>query len=454
MEPCPYCGFVNRPNAVRCECCLSPLAAGAQPDMFPVAGEPARAPTSSSPASFAAAPAGVPAQASQRGRPAAEASPHAPLFAEPRAVATEPPPIIAQPPPIEPGGQLTGVPSRAPSIGPHIGGGSTVLVVVLMIVGVIGGAWFLRPKGRPALLQRLVESTRQIAQFRKSPVEASRKPGEAPGQAAPVTLPAPGAQAPIRPGASAAPAAAPAAPPRSASPATAPAPAASRAEDEAEARLQVATRMLDRKQTRQARALLQELMQRYPTTQAAAQARDLLPQIPDEPSPPPARPAASSRVAVAPAPVAAPPAQPRTPPAAKREDPISEALAGRSRPTAQRPIIPDSLRGGQPGQPTAGVAAGPDEVRVLSAAYQGNALVVEVEYTLRSAHARAVFLGAWMRSESVSGRLGYTFAPVNGGRGSARLVLSGIPANVSSLRLTLFEEKGDLFFTKDFMISR
>ncbi len=210
--------------------------------------------------------------------------------------------------------------------------------------------------------------------------------------------------------------------------------------------------MLDRKQTRQARTLLQELVEHYPATQAAAQARDLLPQIPDEPPPAPRRPAEASQVAA----TAAPPAPPRTAPApaVKREDSVSEALAGRSRPTAQRPIIPDSLRAGQASQPGASVAAAPDDVRVVSAAWQGQSLAVEVEYTLRSAHSRAVFLGAWMRSESVSGRLGYTFAPMNAGRGSTRLVLSGVPANVSLLRLAFFEEKGDLFFSRDFMISR
>ncbi len=43
---------------------------------------------------------------------------------------------------------------------------------------------------------------------------------------------------------------------------------------------------------------------------------------------------------------------------------------------------------------------------------------------------------------------------MNTGRSNARLVLSGIPANVSLLRLAFFEDKGDLFFTRDFQISR
>jgi len=210
------------------------------------------------------------------------------------------------------------------------------------------------------------------------------------------------------------------------------------------------TKLLERKQIRPARAALQDILRRYPATPTAQEARSLLAQIPEEPVAAPGRaPGPTERGAL---PAGAPPAPPAAP---RRYDPIAEALAGRERPNSRRPVIPESLQSSQvrgPGSSVAGSSL--DEVRVVSAAFQESALTVSLEYVLASTHTRRVFLGAWMRGDSVSGRLGYTFAPMETGRGSAKLVLTGIPAGVSQLRVTFFEENGALFFTRDFTITK
>jgi hypothetical protein len=79
---------------------------------------------------------------------------------------------------------------------------------------------------------------------------------------------------------------------------------------------------------------------------------------------------------------------------------------------------------------------------------------VEIEYNLLSTHTRPVYLGAWMTDATVSRRLGYTAAPMSSGRATARVVLPGIPPTASNLRIVFFEEKGALFFTRDFVVSK
>lgn len=321
-------------------------------------------------------------------------------------------------------------------------------------------------RGREPIFMRLWRSAQETPSLPREQQGAQRIPVGMPADIPAPTpqVPAPGgspsgpALAPAPPRIAGAPtAAAPAAAPTAAAPAPA-ATAAQRQEEQAQTRYQIAMKLLDRQQIRPARAALQDILRRYPAAPAAQEARFLLAQIPEEPVAAPAPGRKSAAAVTGPAArnaspaTAASPASPATP---RRYDPIAEALAGRQRPNAQRPVIPESLLSAQDRGPGSSAAASSlDDVRVVSAAYQGTALAVTVEYVLASAHSRRVFLGAWMRSDSVSGRLGYTFVPLETGRGTAKLVLTGIPEGVSQLRVTFFEENGALFFTRDFNISK
>lgn len=238
----------------------------------------------------------------------------------------------------------------------------------------------------------------------------------------------------------------------------------------AEAQYSIALNLLRRKQTAPARQALQELIQKYPRTKTAREARDLLVQIPEEPAQlaaarppaPPVRERAAGAVAPAARGGAAtrrsepPPAEPQQTERAGRMITSDDLAAGRlpSVPRRAAPSIPASLQSAQTGAAQGVKAAVQDQLRLLRAAYDAGQWVVDVEYDLFSAHTRPVYLGAWMRDENVSRRLGYTAAPMTAGRSTARIVLPGVPPDASNLRVVFFEEKGALFFTRDFTITK
>jgi len=325
-----------------------------------------------------------------------------------------------------------------------------------MAMGLLGGLWMM--KARPG----------------QSPPKltvggAGKSTAPTPGQAVP------SAQAPAPPAAAPSGAPAPAAPP-----ATATVRQATSEEVAAEAQFKSALSLLERKQTAPGRDALQQLAQKYPNTKSAKEARALLSQIPED------RPAAqaAARPAVSPAreqaaakgakgslaakaaagkPAAsgagtAASAVPAQAEQSRRVFTSDDLAAGRASGSFRRtaPSIPPSLQSSQVGASSGqGVkAALQDELRLLRTSYESGQWTVEVEYNLLTAHTRTVYLGAWMTDPTVSRRLGYTAAPMSSGRATARIVLPGIPPTASNLRIVFFEEKGALFFTRDFVISK
>lgn len=329
-----------------------------------------------------------------------------------------------------------------PGLGLKVAGlPAKLLVALVIVVGLVAVVWFLRPTpGKESLGSSL---WRLVGRAPKGEVAgtagrqaASAKPPASPPAAQPQAAPTPPVTSPPSPAA--------ATPPRSAR------------EDEAQTRFQLAINFLNRGQKQPARTLLQEIVRKYPGTDAAGQARDLLPQIPEEAATQAAKPAAAEREArtaePARAPTAARPLDPRAP---ARSAPATQPPAPKPQPEARKPDsgkpeIPAWLQSSQP----AATAVTQDDVRVASASYEQGSLILNVNYLLATSHSKPVFLGAWMRDANVSRRLGYTATQMTPGQGAARIVLPGIPPNVSQLRVVFFEENGQLFFTKDFDLSK
>ncbi len=363
---------------------------------------------------------------------------------------------------------------QPPPIKAEVANRSGIVIAALMVIGVAGGLFLLKPQPGQSRIR-----TPWFSVSRRS----TRPPAAPPQQAPPVAStpsapsPAPGAPPATHPSLTLRAIPLQAGKPGDAQ-ASAAAERAQREEQMAEAQFKSATNLLSRNQTGPARHALQELIQKYPATRSARDARSLLPQIPDERQPaevaaarPPAappreRPAPSlPGVARLPGSVAnqlrtpgnaAPPAEPE--PEAGRRVFTGEDLAGGRTPSVQRrtPSIPASLQSSQvPAAAAQSVkAAVQDELRLLKATYDSGGWTVEVEYNLISSHTRAVYLGAWMTDPTVSRRLGYTAAPMSSGRATARISLPGVPPGASNLRIVFFEDKGTLFFTKDFTITK
>ena len=322
-----------------------------------------------------------------------------------------------------------------------------------MVIGLLGGLWMMkaRPGQSPPKLN--------VGGTGKSAVAT-------PPAAAPVTPPA------------AAPSGAPA---PAAPPAAAVVRPATSEEVAAEAQFKTALSLLERKQTAPARDALQDLARKYPNTKSAKEARALLSQVPEDrpaaqaaarPAVPPAREQAAAKgakggaaartaagkPAASGAGTAAASAEPAQAAQSRRVFTSDDLAAGRVSGSFRRaaPSIPASLQSSQVG-PSSGQgvkAALQDELRLLRTSYESGQWTVEVEYNLVTTHARLVYLGAWMTDPTVSRRLGYTAAPMSSGRATARIVLPSIPPTASNLRIVFFEDKGALFFTRDFVITK
>jgi hypothetical protein len=353
---------------------------------------------------------------------------------------------------------------QPPRLTPKITKGAGAVIAGVVVVGLLGGLWLMKARPGQAPLKASVGG-------------AGKSAAPTPGQAAPsAQAPATPAAAPLTP-----PAAAPSgAPAPAAPPTTAAVREAPREEQAAEAQFKVALGLLQRKQTAPARDALQQLAQKYPNTKSAKEARALLSQIAEErpaaqaaahPAAPPAREQAAVKGAkggaaaktAAGKPAAAGAGTAAGSAAAQAEqsrrvftsdDLAAGRLSGSVRKAA--PSIPASLQSSQVGQSSGqGIkAALQDELRLLRTSYESGQWTVEVEYNLITTHARSVYLGAWMTDPTVSRRLGYTAAPMSSGRATARVVLPGVPPTASNLRIVFFEEKGALFFTRDFTISK
>lgn len=217
---------------------------------------------------------------------------------------------------------------------------------------------------------------------------------------------------------------------------------------------------LRRQQTTQARQVLQDLIQKYPRSRPASDARDLLRQIPETP-----------------------PTQAQAPPVAARATPHPAATRQQSvrepeRPGEDRPSVittddlaarrrgpllgerrtpaslPPSLRSSQAAPPPVqSAAAAQNDVRVISVTPEQGRVVVSVQYYLASQHQRPVFVGAWVLTGGAARHFGYS-SPISQGSGTTRVVLSGASPDLTNLRLAFFEEGGQRFFTKDLIIPK
>lgn len=425
---CPYCGFANKPKAVRCECCLSDLGATPpQSENLPVVAPSREAVVKTAAPPPAAAPARA---ATPTAKPAM--APSAPAFS--RVAATQAPTI----------------PLQVPK------GGSMVLVVFL-VIGLAGGALLILPQsGKGPFAFRTV---RPAATPVETPVEQAQQPP--PATSAPTPAPpaaAPGAPVPS-PAAAQTPAAqlpAPAAaPPPSAPPVTAPN-AAEAGEADAERMFRAAVSLLGR-QPQRARQTLQSLLEKYPTARISAQARDLMAQIPDpallpsHPAPPAAVPAARTRAPAAQAPAPAEP-QPQQPGVLTNDDlrGRSAALGGRRKPVE----LPPSLQAAQAPTVQSARSSSMDEIQVTGISQEPGRLVLTMNYHLASQRGRPVFVGAWVQSGGASLYFAYTPSPVSPGRGTARVALPNAPANVSNIRVAFFEDGGARFFVKDVILPK
>ncbi len=348
-----------------------------------------------------------------------------------------------------------------------------------MVLGVLGGAWLMRPQpGKQRLTARITrvrqarEPTR-VAEPQARPLIAPAAPvapeptagAPAPAVAPPATAQQPAAQQPATVQRAAP--TQPASPPGAASP-------TSREEEAAEAQYKIAVNMLRRQQIAQGRQALQELLQRYPRTRFAADARDLLKQIPEPVQPRPVQPPLTqppTAVARSRTPATPPPGRPEPVPAptlrerfeqerpsAKPSATATEEVAGsRGSPTgARRPpaSLPPSLQNAQSSAAQSAAATAQNDVRVISAVPEQGQVVLNLEYHLATQRPRPVFVGAWVQSGAVSRYFGYSSSPIAPGRGQTRVILPGAPADLSNLRIAFFEEGGQRFFIKDVTIPK
>lgn len=439
---CPYCGFVNKPQATRCECCLGDLEES--PAGATVASAVAPVPPAATAATVPSVPAPVAAK-SAVAPPAATAAAKAPL--SPPKAATQ----LAAASPVS--RTAAGVPSlatreqfQAPIVSPEVSRGSRIMLVGTIMLGIAAGAFLILPQsqrkegGLLALIAKMQtsRSSTEAEQPATSPASESITPSPAtPAEPGPAVVRRPVAGAPAAP---------------------AEATAAQRAEQTAQAQYQLALNFLGNQELTQARAALQEIMQKYPRTQAGAQARDLLRQIPEQQISSAARNTQPSEAQ----PVR--PAEPRT----MRERLQAERASVRpseagqpwqpaqnSAPGAKRVIITPALEAARPQRPAESAILSPlDDVRVVGVTQEPGRLVLAVEYRLATQKFRPVYIGAWVQMGGASRYFGYSPAPVGIGTGTARVPLPGASPDLTSVRVSFFEHGGQRFFVKDVPLPR
>jgi len=331
---------------------------------------------------------------------------------------------------------------QAPMFGPDVPRTGRTLLVAAIAVGVLGGAWMMRPKPEGEGLLARLRSSRNAPVAAPAPVETpeaapvAAKPSPVPSKNPPDIVP----QAPTQPGEQQA-----------------------KEEEAAERQYSIAMGFLKRQQNAQARQALQQLMVRYPQTRAFSQARDLLAQIPEStqttqagtrpPAPPPGSTAAATtpqrpltmRERMAAESGAVPPAESAAAPAAV-EPPA----------TKRKVVIPPSLQGSQPAAATASIASSNlDDLKLISVVQESGRVILNLEYRLASQHTRQVFAGAWVQTGASSRFFSYSGAPLAPGAGTTRIILQGASvAEIPSLRVAFFEEGGQRFFIKDVVLSR
>lgn len=392
---CPHCGFTNKPGVTRCECCLGEVAESSEASLVESA-------------------------------PSAEAEPSLPQPPPPETgLETEEAPPA---PPLEP----SKVPARAPSV-PKA---ALLLIVGLVVVGALGGLWLMkRQTSEPQPSGRRAEISSSPAPTQPSEPSASPTPPEV----APTT-----ADPSAPPEAATEPTPAPPESPADATPAVSP-------EEEAKLLYQIGLNFLRKGQRTQARQTLQEVVQKYPDSRVAPDARSMLKRF-EEPPPRPgqARTGTASRSAP----------RPRRGAGERGTSVVTtdELLEGRRAPrTARRrkpAALPPSIQAARTGSNRRASAATRDDVRLISVTQQQGNLVVLVQYRLASQHQRPVHVGAWVLSGGAARNFSYSASPIVPGGGTTRVTLSGASSNVSRLRIAFFEEGGRRFFSKDLTVPK
>ena len=227
-------------------------------------------------------------------------------------------------------------------------------------------------------------------------------------------------------------------------------------------RYQMAVKFLSKGQTAQARRTLREIIQKHPQSRFAEDARDLLEQIPG-PRPTPARgPTVVARSTRS----GAVSSSSRQRQARELGADLSEwkssvvttddLLEGRgtSRTARRRKqvSIPPSLQAARTPAVQGARSASRDNVRLISVTRQPGKVVLFVQYRLATQHQRPVLVGAWVLSGGSAQNFGYSASPIAPGRGTATVTLSGVPPDLSRLRIAFLEQGGQRFFTKDLTV--
>ena len=410
---CPHCGFTNKPDAARCECCLGDLGDVSEASLVET-------------------------------QPPAEAAPEL----EPGS----PPPPPEAPPPASPSdtelqpddpAPITGAePSRVPALSPRVPRAAIPIIIGLVVLGALGGLWLMKSRlgSSQPLSERLPEAVQP-----GEPASPTAQTEGASTDPATDALGEPGAEQPPSPLVF-----------------SETAPMVSPEDEAAEVRYQMAVNFLSKGQTTQARRTLQEIIQKYPQSRFAEDARDLLERIP-EPRPTPARgPAVVARSTRSGAVSSSSRQRQAREPAADLSEWKSSVVTtddllegrGTSRIARRRKqaSIPPSLQAARTPAVQGARSASRDNVRLISVTRQPGKVVLLVQYHLATQHQRPVLVGAWVLSGSSAQNFGYSASPIAPGRGTATVTLSGVPPDLSRLRIAFLEQGGQRFFTKDLTV--
>ena len=417
---CPHCGFTNKPDAARCECCLGDLA-----------GVSEASPVETQPAAEAA-------PGSEPGSP--PPPPEAPSPASPSDTELQPD---------DPAPATSAEPSRVPALSSHVPKAAIPIIIGLVVLGALGGLWLMK--------SRLGSSQPLSGRSGSLSTPEAVQPGE---------LASPTAQTEVAPTdpATDTPSETAGGPPPSPTLSTETVPVISPEDEAAEVRYQMAVNFLNKGQNAQARRTLQEIIRNYPQSRIAPSARDLLERVPQR-RPTPARGPAvvarstrsgavssSSRQRQAREPVADRYSSEGKSSVVTTDDLLESRSASRTTRRRKQASIPPSLQAARTPAVQGARSASRDDVRLISVTRQPGKVVLLVQYHLATQHQRPVLVGAWVLSGGSAQNFGYNASPIAPGRGTATVTLSGVPPDLSRLRVAFLEQGGQRFFTKDLTV--
>ena len=220
-----------------------------------------------------------------------------------------------------------------------------------------------------------------------------------------------------------------------------------------ELQYQVATGWMRRGDTQKARQAFQEVVQRYPASRFARQARAQLERLPAQ-----AAPATASAVT-----------NPNAPHTPSRDEAIAqwrtryeaESQAGRPHTITEEDIrgISKSSGRAKPVEPSARrvsianseppTSGSGDQLSLTSAHIEGDMATLQVNYRLGGTHARAVYAGARVMFPN-AGYFSYGAEALTPGAGETVITVRvGSENRPTSVRLMFFESQGVMFFSRE-----